>query len=192
MCVRPSVAAGGKESACSLGAGSTGGWVEHCFFRAWSKWPLIIVAKRGGCFWRERMERPGNAGNKCFPRADHLRVDKAGENKVAWAKAMSWAGLADWLVVLACYVTVGGVGSQGVRGTGDVGKSTLHSFLTGERILFHRRPTPEAVEIVHKLQYHTISTFIHTYPTFILHIPFSTRSSVTTLRPVLSGFVHNG
>jgi hypothetical protein len=60
------------------------------------------------------MERPGNAGNKFFLRAD-LRVDKAGENKAAWAKATSCAGLADWLAVLACCVTGGGVGSQRVR-----------------------------------------------------------------------------
>jgi hypothetical protein len=34
-------------------------------------------------------------------------------------------------------------------------------FKTG---LFHRRQTPEAVEIVRKLQYHIFSTFIYTYP----------------------------
>jgi hypothetical protein len=37
--------------------------------------------------------------------------------------------------------------------------------------LFHRRQTPEAVEIVRKLQYQAFSTFIHTYAKFISHVP---------------------
>ena len=53
----------------------------------------MVAIRLGGCFFRERLDRPGMGGMKPFVRA-LFRVDIVGEKRAAWAKATRSLGLA--------------------------------------------------------------------------------------------------
>jgi hypothetical protein len=59
----------------------------------------------GGCLHSRAGVRPGKLVRKPFSRAI-ARVDRAGENRAAWAKATKSAGIAD--PIAACAVWAGG------------------------------------------------------------------------------------
>jgi hypothetical protein len=64
-------------------------------------WPLIIAIDLGGCFLSEAEVNPGKFVRNPLERAD-AKVERAGENKDAWAKATRSAGVADPIAELAC------------------------------------------------------------------------------------------
>jgi hypothetical protein len=98
--------------------------VERWFWRVWSRWPLIIALDRGGCLRRSVGVMPGKLVMKPLRRA-RCKVDKAGENKAAWAKATRSAGVAEPTVANAEW-SIGGAG-------GGVGRRKCHNKVLGVR-----------------------------------------------------------
>jgi hypothetical protein len=88
-------------------------------------WPLIIATDDGGCLRNIWSERPGKLGRKPFCKACS-KVDRAGENNAACAKATNSAGVADPMAPSADWWEGGKVGLAG-------GSSMCHSLVAGVR-----------------------------------------------------------
>jgi hypothetical protein len=105
------------------GDGSVAPLVERVFLRSWSRWPLIIAEDRGGYLRKLADVNPGRLKRK-FLSIALARVDNAGENIAACAKATSSAGVAEPMAAL--------VHSGAMIGTGG-GRSKFHRRVSGVR-----------------------------------------------------------
>lgn len=100
--------------------------VERWFWRVWSRCPLIMAIERGGYWRRSWGVSPGNWGRKPFWRA-WAKVERAGENKAAWANATSSAGVAEPMAPRA------EGGGEGIEGEFAEARSICQSLLCGVR-----------------------------------------------------------